>query len=114
MTATITAPSPADTARAVLERAASLTWPDEAKAALDVAATGLRDALWRYGALRTGRADWEAVDPDIAQYAELARHGIALDKTTEHVEEWAGHLAEVIGKHIGQGADEYIANGGTT
>ena len=108
----MTPPSPAAArsaayARAVLDRALRAGWPPGT--GITQAVAGLRDAIEVHGLLVADRLSWECFDTDLASYAEP--HAVAVDKSAEAAAECADWLAEVVEKHLGREAAEYISNG---
>ena len=92
-------------ARAALDRALRAGWPEGT--GITQAVAELRDAIKVHDLLAADRLSWEAFDTDLASYAEP--HPVAVDKSAEAAAEYADWLAEVVEKHLGREAAEYIS-----
>ena len=93
-------------ARAVLERSRRYV-----AASREVAGAwgDLLDAIEVHDELAADRLGWESYDTDLRRMPEP--HPAAVDASARDAEELAWMLAEVIEKHQGRGAAEYVSNG---
>ena len=107
----MTPPSPAaaqsaDCARAVLGRVLRSGWPEGCHD-ITQAVGDLRDAIEVHDLLAADRLSWERFDTSLAGYADP--QPVAVDKSAEAAAEYADWLAEVIEKHQGREAAEYVS-----
>lgn len=111
----MTPPSPAaaqsaDYARAVLGRVLRSGWPEGCHD-ITQAVADLRDAIEVHDLLAADRLSWERYDADLRCMPEP--HPAAVDASARDAEELAWMLTEVIEKHLGRDAAEYVSGGET-
>ena len=91
-------------ARAVLDRAGTIADPCDA---ITKAADDLRDAIEIHDLLAADRLSWESYDTDLRRMREP--QAAAVDDSAEAAAEYADWLAEVVEKHLGREAAEYVS-----
>ncbi len=96
-----------DHAQAVRSRALSIPWPEDSARTIGEALYALTDALDLHSALVNDELHWEAVYPELREYAEPFE--VALQKAAEGADETAGWLIEVIGKCCGAEAAALVS-----
>lgn len=106
----MTPPSPAAArsaayAREVLARALSAGWPEGTD--ITQAVAGLRDAIEVHDELAADRLSWESFDADLRCMPEP--QAAAVDASAREAEELAWFLGEVVEKHMGREAAEYVS-----
>lgn len=92
-------------ARAVLDRALRAGWPEGT--GITQAVADLRDAIEVHDLLAADRLSWESYDADLRRMREP--QAAAVDDSAEAAAEYADWLAEVVEKHLGREAAEYVS-----
>ena len=93
-------------ARAALDRITRAGWPAGCPD-ITQAVSELRDAVEVHDELAADRLHWERYDADLRSMAEP--QAAAVDASAEGAAEHADWLAEVIEKHQGREAAEYVS-----
>ena len=99
-------------ADSTLSRAASLAWPHGKPGEVAKAEEDVRDAIETHHLLKGDRLHWEAYDHELRIWPEP--RNAALQVSAIAAEELADWLAEMVERHAGRDAAEYVSGTGAT